>query len=304
MSAKSVLPSLVTILLLLSFGSASIIGVAADPLVRKVGVRVDNWGKYGEFKVTWNSNDTNARPDQELIDANKTDWIHISVYTITLMHVSFQETTHFTNGTEESTSKEVDVDIGWGTGALTFISADLSRNDSLYSSEEGASLKINETISRTYVGVLRQANVLNLTKSVTLDEPPQVVNMSVIYFWDKATGIITERQASAVNKTGCYVTSWSRSDRMIDTDLWDDVPAANDEPPYWIIGTITLFLIVIGGLGVWLPRRARSKVHRSPRRRRSTNFYMLCLRASGCVNPLARHTTCIGNYTRTCNNVQ
>jgi len=295
MNTKSVLPNLVTVLLLLSFGSASIIDVAADPLVRKVGVRVDNWGKYGEFKVTWNSNDTNARPDQELIDANKTAWIHISVYTITLTDVSFQETTHFTNGTEKSTSKEVDVDIGWGTGTLTFISADLNKNDSLYSSEEGASLKINETISRTYVGVLREANVLNLTRSVILDEPPQVVNMSVIYFWDRTTGIITERQASAVNKTGSYVTSWSRSDRIIDTDLWGDVPAANQDPPYWIIGTITLFLIVIGGLGVWLQRRSRSKVHRSRPRRRSTNCHLFCLRNSGSVNPLARHITSIAD---------
>lgn len=268
MNIKHIRPTFVTILLLFSFGSVSIIHVTAEQSVRKVGVKVDDWAKYGEFKVTWNSNDINAKPDQELIDANKTTWIHISVHRIASETVSFQEKARFTNGTEESTSKEVNVDSGWGNGAFTFISADLNEKDFLYSSEEGVLLKINETISRTYVGVPRETNVLNLTKSVIQGEPPQVINASIIYFWDRATGIIAERQAYAVKKTGSYVASWSRSDKIIDTNLWSGGQAANEKTPYWIIGTMTLFLIIIGGLGFWLQRRSRSKAHRKRPRRR------------------------------------
>lgn len=258
------------IFLLFSFGSVSIINVAADPPVRKVGVKVDDWAKYGEFKVTWSSNDSNAEPDRELIDANRTAWIHIGVYEITLTEVSFLETTYFKNGTEKRASKEVDVDSGWGNGVFTFISAGLIENDSLYSSEEGALLRINETISRTYVGVLRETNVLNLTKrSVIQGTLPQVVDMSVVYFWDRATGIITERQAFAVNKTGSYVTSWSRSDKIIDANLWNGAQAVDQEPPYWIIGAVTLSLIVVGALVFWQQRRSRPKVRKSRRRMRA-----------------------------------
>ena len=268
MNRKSILLNSVIILLLFSFGSVSIMNVAADPPVRKVGVKVDDWAKYGEFKVTWSSNDTNAEPDRELIDANRTVWIHIGVYEITLMEVSFRETTHFANGTEKPASKEVDVDSGWGNGALTFISAGLIKGDSLYSSEEGARLKINETISRTYVGALRETNVLNLTWRIVNQSTSQVMDASVIFFWDRATGIITERQAFAVNKTGNYVTSWSRSDKMTDANLWSGAQAVDEEPPYWIIGAVTFSLIVVGGLGFWLQRRSRSKVRKSRRRRR------------------------------------
>lgn len=268
MNRRSTPLSLLVVILLFSSTLGNIRKVAAESPVRKVGIKIDDWARYGKFTVTWSSNDPDARPDQELIDANQTAWVHISVYDITQMYVSYQETTHFTNGTDKSASKGVDVDSGWGDGVPTFVSADLIKGDSIYS-KEGALLKINETTTRTYVDTLRETNALNLTRSsITQGVLPQHIDASVIYFWDRATGILVERQASAINRTGTHITSWSRSDEIIATNLWGDTQVVNGEPPYWIVGVLISISIVIGGLGLWLRRRSRfrSRKRRSYRR--------------------------------------
>lgn len=201
--------------------SESIVDVQADIIVRKVGVAVDDWGLYGDFEVTWNSNDINAKKPQALIDANRTEWMKISVYNATPTTLLFRETNHFTNGTEKKEAHFVDIDEGSGDGVLFFISAGLKKGDLIYNVtySSNAPLKINETISRTYAGEIRETNMLNVTVKEVVDSN-QVIETTACFYWDKATGILTERWSTVQNKTGGYTTLWTRSDRIVETNLW------------------------------------------------------------------------------------
>ena len=220
MSKKSIAVIFIVVFpLLLSFTSLNMVDVQADIPERKVGVALDDWGLYGDFEITWSSNDPNAKPDQALIDANRTAWIKTSVYNTTSTSLLFHETIHFTNETEERNARYVDIDNGWGDGVLFFISVGLKAGDSIYSSEEAALLKINKTISCTYVGVIRETNILNLTREDVVGGN-QVIETDTCLYWDKATGIMTERWSTVVNKTGIYTTTWTRSDRIVETNLW------------------------------------------------------------------------------------
>jgi len=231
MSKKSIAVIFIVVFpLLLSFTSLNMVDVQADIPERKVGVALDDWGLYGDFEITWSSNDPNAKPDQALIDANRTAWMKISVYNTTSTSLLFNETIYFTNETEKRNARYVDIDKGWGDGALFFISADLTAGDSIYSSEEAVLLRINKTISRTCVGVIRETNVLNLTRKDVVGGD-QVIETTACFYWDRATGIVTERWSTVVNKTGSHTTTWTRSDRIIETNLWGAIdtrrPVAN-----------------------------------------------------------------------------
>ena len=242
MSRKSVAIIFIVVFpLLFSFTSLNMVDVQAEVPVRKVGVAIDDWGLYGDFEITWSSNDPNAKPDQALIDTNRTAWMKISVHNTTSTSLLFNETIHFTNETEKRNTKYVDIDKGWGDGVLFFISADLMAGDSIYSSGEAVLLRINKTISRTYVGVIRETNVLNLTRKDVVGGD-QVIETTACFYWDRATGIVTERWSTVVNKTGSYTTTWTRSDRIVETNLWGTLdtrrPVANAGPDQTVYANV------------------------------------------------------------------
>jgi len=222
MNGKGVAAVLMVVLLLVFTAvSGSIVDVQADTPVRNVGVAVDDWGLYGDFEVTWNSNDPNAKPMQALIDANRTEWMKISIYNVTPTTLLFRKTIRFMNETEEKTAHFVDIDKGYGDGVLYFISAGLRAGDYIYATPTPGEplLRINETTSRPYAGITRETNVLNLTRKDVVDSD-QVIETTACFYWDKATGILTERWSTVQNKTDGYTTSWTRSDKIAETNLW------------------------------------------------------------------------------------
>lgn len=244
--------------------------VTGKPQDRNVCVKVGDWAKYGDIKVIWNSNDPNAQPDQNLINANATTWINITVTDVSATIITFQNTTALKNGTLITNTAFVDVDSGTGE-ALTFISAGLNAGEHLYSTEQDILLAINETITRTYSGVVRDVNHLNLTRRF-LNQSDLSINVyiSLNYYWDKATGVLTERQGTFVNETGSYITSWSRSDKIIETNMWsplDEAPSTippTDNTP-WIVGVVAVLIIAIV---IFWKRRKKTRFKTSRRRLR------------------------------------
>lgn len=238
---------------------------------RKVGVEVGDWGIYGDINVTWSSNDPKFEPDISLILANNTVWFKHVVTNIMSTVIYFRNVTHFRDAPESTNNVWIDVEVGQGNGTLMFVSAGLNAGDPLY---EGTAepVFINETLSRTYAGVEREVNHLNLTTSYRIDtDVPQDIQISLNYYWDKITGILAERQGSYVNQTGNYLTSWYKSDGLVETSLWSSgttppVDEAGDGFPFWLLGVA--LIVVLGALVLYRKHRTKRKVrkHRLPRR--------------------------------------
>lgn len=194
--------------------------------LRKVGVNEGDWAKYGNITVTWSSNDPKAEPEPSLILANQTVWFKHTVTKVEGSGITFRNETYFKSNETETNEAWVDIEQGFGNGVLMFISSGLQNGSLLYVSSNPP-LFINETLSRTYLGVKREVNHLNLTFNDNQTNPPSFIQLSFNYYWDRKTGILTERQASFFNKTGEYQTSWFRSDIIIDTNLW----VTDTQPP-------------------------------------------------------------------------
>jgi len=237
---------------------------------RKVGVEVGDWGIYGNINATWSSNDPSFTPDANLILANNTVWFKHVVTDVISTVIYFRNVTHFRDDTESTNNAWIDVEVGQGNGTLMFVSAGLNAGDPLY---EGTAepVFINKTLSRTYAGVEREVNHLNLTTTHRIDtDVPQNIQISLDYYWDKITGILTERQGSYVNQTGNYLTSWYRSDVLVETSLWSSgttppVDNAGESFPFWLLGVA--LIAVLGVLVLYRRQRTKRKVrkHRRPR---------------------------------------
>jgi len=273
MSRKTVLVVHLLSLMLLSGITLSFAAFASSVGEgRKVGVEVGDWGIYGDINVTWSSNDPKFELDMSLILANNTVWFKHVVTDIMSTVIHFRNVTHFRDDTESTNNVWIDVEVGQGNGTLMFVSAGINAGDPLY---EGTAepVFINETLSRTYAGVEREVNHLDLTTTYRIDtDIPQDIQISLDYHWDKITGILTERQGSYVNQTGNYLTSWYRSDVLIETSLWSSgpIPPVDDTGKsylFWLLGVA--LIAVLGVLFLYRRQRTKRKVrkYRLPRRR-------------------------------------
>lgn len=185
-----------------------------------IGVRVGDWVKYGDVLVNWNSTDPNAKPDPEIVKLNNTEWFRNVVTNVDYPRITFEHIRQLKNDTQESNVLQVDVESGSGNGTLFFTLAGLFLGDLLYSeSMDPTPVLINETALRKSAGITRLVNHLNLTKTVEGD-PSQSFYVSINHYWDRETGFLTERQGAFSNLTGSFQTRWTRSDKIVDTNLW------------------------------------------------------------------------------------
>jgi hypothetical protein len=243
--------------------------VAGKPEQRRAGVKAGDWAKYGDIKVKWNSSDQKARPEPGLINVNLTAWFKLEVLSVKDTTIRFRNTTVFKNNTKIKSTDYVDVYDGRGK-SLTFIAADLDEGEIIYFTELEEPFFINQTISRTYMGVKREVNHLNLTYSYSSPaNPSQTITVSLNYYWDKTTGILTERRGTFINRSENYVTSWSRSDKLIETNLWSSsensqVTTRGFNP--WTTIAVLMVLLILGIVLLKL-KKARSKVRRRLRRK-------------------------------------
>lgn len=235
-----------------------------------VGVNVGDWARYGDITVTWNSTDPDAEKTQEIIDLENTAWFENEVVNITEGQITFRQTTQFKNDTQKTSMLKVDIYTGLGNGTFMFIPAGLGEDVLVYPySIELSDIWINETISRIYAGALREANHLHITQ-IGLNGGYSEISLS--HYWDKETGVLTERYGSIVNRSGNYVTATTRSDKIIDTALWeaangDGVPSNNgDAGVYVIAGVVSAAVILVAAWAFW-PKKKKPKTRKSRKQR-------------------------------------
>jgi hypothetical protein len=155
------------------------------------------------------------------------EWYGINVLEVFDTTIAFQTIIHFENGTETKSQWTVDINNGSGNGTylIAFIAAVLNPSETLCNFPPQftwCGWQIQETISRPYVGVMRETNHLNVTNWSFIGRyPPLEFNAVDDFYWDRATGIICEDSHQQSFEREGYVTSLSLMMKIVDTNLWE-----------------------------------------------------------------------------------
>lgn len=241
--------------------SASLLYIAAMVSVvaqdRLVGVSEGDWFRYGYFVAYCSSNDPNAtfHPPglATLRQTNETEWMLWSVQNVSSTEppspqceaVFLRTVKHYSDGTENTDTGYIGVNLGSGKMVFKVISANLNAGDSVYSGIHYSDSKISQTINRTYPGGPRETNYMNRTRRVdvvrmngetmngTLDE-------TVHWYWDRATGVLVEYSSEIVMHIGNYTSTSSTSYRLIESNLW-----TVQEQSTWLTTIIILTILAL-----------------------------------------------------------
>lgn len=175
----------------------------------RVGVRAGDWCRYGVSDFHWESTHPNATIPPEMEGGGPLDWVRLEVVEVSGTSVTVEMTMRFKNGTEESA--RTGGDVGTGMGNLTFFlfPAGLSKGEAL-----PAGAIVNDTVARTYAGVVREVNLLSYSFSMP------GMSMSYEIYFDRGTGIMCEMSFASVVSDGEYVTSSSVTERLMATNMF------------------------------------------------------------------------------------
>ena len=206
--------------------------------VRTAGVSEGDWFKYG-FSFEWDSELDMTFEDFPFADFLEGEFVTLTIEGVSGTNVTGQFTLHFDNGTEHIQNGSVDLVTGEGDLRNWLISADLSANDSLYTSEINE--KINETLIQTYHWGSRETNHLGYSYQYSSGE--NYSDLSVDMFWDQEMGILTELSFEAeVQLNG---TSMDASALWIITESnIEDIPEFTQSAFLVVIVTVTLLIYI------------------------------------------------------------
>jgi hypothetical protein len=220
--------------LILTFLLFALVG-AASATTRTVGLSVGNMFRMS-VTVSWHSTDPSATFPSNLVDFNNTQWAEITITGISGTNVTGQMTSHYKNGTEITTGGWVDVNTGNNVNlSESVISANLTAGDSEYTSSPYNTNIINNTVTRTYLGVGRETNHLGYAYP----------GGSTDLYWDKTTGFLVEVLVESTSHTFGYVTTSSLDVQIISSNVWIVPEFPTWTPALLILITLTSATIVI-----------------------------------------------------------
>jgi len=154
------------------------------------------------FSASWESNDPNAQPPEDVGVYQEIKYHNISIVQVSGGTIALSQVVVYKNGTIWSD----ETSASWNSYGLLFIPANLSEGDTILPTD----YVINETITHTYVDSVRSVNHLSVL----------TVNGQFEFYWDKTSGVAIEQTVHYSNQTADYVTSWTVSREICDTNLW------------------------------------------------------------------------------------
>lgn len=194
----------------------------------KVGVTAGQWIKYGNYEVV-------DAGDEGTIPA----WSKLEVSAVAGQKILFFASGFYRNGTEFYYHMERTIE---GNTTL-IIAANLTMGDSINPSEEAL---INWTETRSYLGVYRTVNILELSSSV------EGVEFSAIFVYDQVTGILLDYSTEETIETEQMSSEYKYSYNIIDTNIFGEdtsptpKPTSDNElPVVWIAGAIMVIVIIV-----------------------------------------------------------
>lgn len=232
LNKKVVLIAIISILLSVIIRAESTSVSVSASIENVVGVDVGDWVKY-DIAATWVTNVSEVEPPAEYFEINNITWVKNTVLAISGTKITFQRLAHYNNGSETESTEYVDVETGDSSeiGVFMFIPRNLTEGSIVHASLN-EHYSINETVVRTYMGVTRETNHLNVS---TVYDDPEAAAITVItanYYWDKATGILCERPGLYVAIIENVLTSLAISETIVDTNLWEsNIPPVAEAGP-------------------------------------------------------------------------
>lgn len=155
------------------------------------GVSTGQWVKYGSLEAGGPLMPANL---------NQTDWMKTEITAVTGKNVTLHITGKYKNGTEGTPiDLKVNVETGWMNtsystyGFFYLIAGNLTQGDTLPVPATYPNT-INKTEARTYMGVSRSVNIINLTYSVA-----GYLDYSYVTIFDKASGMLLEMSMSSTS---------------------------------------------------------------------------------------------------------
>jgi hypothetical protein len=211
------------------------------------GVSVGQWVKYGNITAVGSGT----------AQLNKTDWFQFEVTAVAGKNVTLRMTGKYKNGTDlKPVESRVNVETGWINGSLSpysiLTAANLQQGDNITkpAAPRYSIFKINSTQTRTYMGVNRSCNILNVTAHSNT-----TISQEFTMIWDKASGMLMESDmefTGIASTTVTGVTSTMKiSFKAIDTNIFFTGAAG------WLMGNliyivaaVVIIIVVIGGVAI------------------------------------------------------
>jgi hypothetical protein len=215
-----------------------------------------------DVEFSWNSTDPDAvfppSGKEYLAGVNETEWILVSVTDVSYPpFVELQITKHLRNGTEKTDAGHVDIATGMGNMSCMVVSANLSANDLVYTHAQFSGWRINETVVRGYENSTRETNHLNITIDYSGLFNHTFCDV-LTYYWDRSTRAMVEYTRKEVNQTELYVTIWSETQRLSESNVWavPEIPSA--------ISLLLILVTLTAGTAVCKRRFAKHRSDASP----------------------------------------
>lgn len=207
MNREFVLLAFASMLLLSAvIGSQLIVSVAAQ----SVGVSPGDWAEYAG---TPSANGT-------LPSFMNITWSKVTVLEISGTNITFQQIMRYANTTEDMWIGVVDVATGQGNGTGSFIAANLTQGDLIYTDPSPGAFPpgatINETVSREYLGETVEVNHLNITTSMKTPLPENAtLTMFLNFYWYRATGMLAEMSMYQLEQPEVDPATWTKLEIVI-----------------------------------------------------------------------------------------
>ena len=222
-----------------------------------VGVEVGDTFKYVGTLHLWSGTASFPPAYLEWLQTyNESDWFEYTVTDIEAENVTFEVTTHWTNGTETAFTMEENM-TGVGPSLPMVIGANLTEGTEIhaawtdpYFGIEYAARILDAPVMREYFSGTREANVLIYDQDIF----GNVFHYK--FLWDKETGIQVYFQNSVTDAQDQYgdTYSYNATLELIETNIegWTVIP----EYPTW---TVMLPLFVAITVSIALYRRKKTK---------------------------------------------
>lgn len=206
-SFKFLVPVVIATVLLQTLVPAFGAGSTYNP-----GVVAGQWARYGRISANWySSNDPVCphipSPISSLESVNSTT---VSVQNVQGPYITVGRARSYANRTSFNDTLWGDVQTGEGNLTGWIVAGNLTAGDETYQS---SGQTFNSTISRIYLGLTRNVNVLNINQSYTI--LCGTATLKVSEYWDQVSGVLLERHYAFDVVSGTGQLEYGHADAVV-----------------------------------------------------------------------------------------
>lgn len=223
-------------------------------------------GDYFTYNLTshWSSEDANATVPDEMKELSNLLWINFSVSGVRGANVTAIDTYHFVNGSERNFLVVQNVETGESLYMNAFqsvVGSNLKVDDLLHP-RGNDSLRINQTVTRSYASGSRQTNVITVYETIEDENNSTIGNQNITYYFDKVTGMLVESifqlEYTDSKENGSVIT------KLAETSNWkvsSSSPQGSIEllVPLPIIVVLASVIVLVLIIFIFYSRRKRHK---------------------------------------------